>query len=141
MDPRFAELADLVIDLARELRIRGGTPLNQTQSQVMRFVHGHPGRKASEIADRTGLKRANVSAAITELRDLGFLTSRRDDKDGRAVRIDATPKAEATLHELRSSWSGLLASTWGPETTDLDPLIARLRSVLHALPAKAEDQR
>ncbi|XVU30181.1 MarR family winged helix-turn-helix transcriptional regulator [Actinoplanes sp. CA-054009] len=136
MDPRFAELADLVIDLARELRIRGGTPLNQTQSQVMRFVHGHPGRKASEIAERTGLKRANVSAAITELRDLGFLTSRRDEKDGRAVRIEATPKATATLDTLRTSWSELLESSWGADTTDLDPVVARLRSALDGLPGR-----
>ena len=138
MDPRFATLADLVIDVAREIRIRGavagpGVPLNQTQSQVMRYVHAHPGCKASEIADRTGVKRANVSAAITELRDLGYLVSRRDEHDGRVVRIEATPQAVDTLDRLRTSWSALLSGAWGEDVSDLDPVIARLESLLHGL--------
>ncbi|MFF5295519.1 MarR family winged helix-turn-helix transcriptional regulator [Paractinoplanes globisporus] len=138
MDPRFATLADLVIDVAREIRIRGavpgpGVPLNQTQSQVMRYVHGHPGCKASEIADHTGVKRANVSAAITELRELGYLTSRKDEHDGRAVRIDVTPQAVDTLDRLRASWSAQLSTAWGGDKTDLDQVIARLSALLEGL--------
>ena len=138
MDPRFATLADLVIDVAREIRIQGavagpGIPLNQTQSQVMRYVHGHPRCSASEIAGRTGVKRANVSAAITELRDLGYLVSRKDEHDGRVIRIEATPQANETLDRLRASWAGLLASAWGDETTDLDPVITRLDRLLTGL--------
>lgn len=138
MDPRFATLADLVIDVAREIRIRGavagpGVPLNQTQSQVMRYVHGHPGCSASEIAGRTGVKRANVSTAITELRDLGYLVSRKDEHDGRMIRIEATPQANETLDRLRASWSGLLATAWGSEVSDLDPVIARLDQLLKGL--------
>jgi DNA-binding MarR family transcriptional regulator len=138
MDPRFATLADLVIDVAREIRIRGavagpGVPLNQTQSQVMRYVHGHPGCKASEIADRIGVKRANVSTAITELRELGYLTSRRDEHDGRAVRIEATAQADETLDRLRASWSELIASAWDGDDGDLDPVIARLEGLLRGL--------
>jgi len=138
VDPRFATLADLVIDVAREIRIRGavpgpGVPLNQTQSQVMRYVHTHPGCKASEIAAHTGVKRANVSAAITELKDLGYLTSRKDEHDGRAVRIAVTPQAVQTLTRLRASWSGLISGAWGDDLTDLDPVIARLESLLRGL--------
>jgi DNA-binding MarR family transcriptional regulator len=139
VDQRFATLADLVIDIAREIRIRGavpapGVPLTQTQSQIMRYVHGHPGCSPSEIADRSGLKRANVSAAITELRDLGYLVSRRDEHDGRSIRVDVTPQAADTLDRLRASWSGLIASAWGADTGDLDPLIARLALLKDALP-------
>jgi DNA-binding MarR family transcriptional regulator len=138
VDPRFATLADLVVDVAREIRIRGavagpGIPLNQTQSQVMRYVHGHPGCSASEVAHHTGVKRANVSAAITELRDLGYLVSRRDDRDGRVIRIEATAQADDTLERLRASWSELLASAWEAGTDDLDPVIARLASLLGRL--------
>lgn len=140
VDPRFATLADLVVDVAREIRIRGavpgpGIPLNQTQSQVMRYVHGHPGCSASEVADRTGLKRANASAAITELRDLGYLVSRRDEHDGRVIRIEATPQAVDTLDRLRASWAAQLASAWGTEVTDLDAVIARLNLLLDGLSA------
>ena len=138
MDSRFAELADLVIDVAREIRIRGavagpGVPLNQTQSQVMRYVHAHPDCKASEIADRTGVKRANVSAAVTELRELGYLVSRRDAHDGRVVRISATSQAVETLDRLRASWSAQLAEAWGDSTDDLGPMIDRLERLLDGL--------
>ena len=141
MDPRFATLADLVIDVAREIRIQGavaapGVPLNQTQSQVMRYVHAHPACKASEIATHTGVKRANVSAALTELRDLGYLTSRRDEHDGRVTRIEATPQAVKTLTRLRASWSDLISSAWGPDIDDLDPVIARLETLLSGLTAR-----
>jgi DNA-binding MarR family transcriptional regulator len=140
MDQRFATLADLVIDIAREIRIQGavpgpGIPLNQTQSQVMRFVHAHPGCSASEVAGRTGQKRANVSAAITELRELGYLVSRRDEHDGRVIRIEATALATDTLGRLRASWARLLTAAWGDEDAALDPLLTHLERLLDGLTA------
>lgn len=113
-----------------------GVPLNQTQSQVMRYVHAHPACKASEIADHTGVKRANVSTAITELKELGYLTARRDDHDGRVTRIEATPQAIKTLTRLRASWSDLISTAWGEDVADLDPVIARMTALLDGLNAR-----
>jgi DNA-binding MarR family transcriptional regulator len=137
MDARFAMLADLVIDVAREIRIQGAVPapLNQTQSQVMRYVHAHPRCSASEVADGTRLRRANVSAAISELRDLGYLVSRRDEQDGRVIRIEATRQAADTLGRLQASWAEVVATAWDAEPAELDPMIAGLERLLSGLTA------
>ena len=106
----FPLIADLVIDIAREIQLRAVqttpvVPLTQTQGQVMRYVHTHAGCSASDIADGSGLQRANVSTALRELRGRGYITSRRDDEDGRAIRIEATELADETIQKLRGSWA------------------------------------
>jgi DNA-binding MarR family transcriptional regulator len=142
-DPTFRLLAELVIDIAREIQLRAAqttpvVPLTQTQGQVMRYVHNHPGCSASDIADGSGLQRANVSAALRDLRGRGYITSQRDESDGRAIRIDATELADETIGKLRTSWAALVESAWHadagsadlPETA-VDALL-RIRSGLHA---------
>jgi DNA-binding MarR family transcriptional regulator len=142
-DPRFLALADLFIDIAREIRLRAATttpvvPITQTQGQVMRYVHNHPGCSASDIAEGSGLQRANVSSALRELRGRGYITSRRDEEDGRAIRIEATALADDTIARLRSSWGSLLEQAWGESSTSSDALatvtasLIRLRNGLDA---------
>ncbi|MDX2377519.1 MarR family winged helix-turn-helix transcriptional regulator [Microbacterium sp. LRZ72] len=116
-DPDFVLLAELVVDIAREIRVRSDltTPivsLTPTQSQVMRYVHTYPGCSASDIADGSGLRRANVSTALRELRGRGYLTSQRDETDGRSIRIYATARADENLARLREAWSALIAQAW-----------------------------
>lgn len=140
---RFARLADLVVDVAREVRLRSGVdapgvPLNQTQSQVMRFVHGSPDCLASEIAHAVGIKRTNVSAAIQELKGLGYVTTHPDAQDGRAVRIRPTPLAEDTIRRLRIAWAASLSEAWDAaagETSGLPAAEAALESLLEGLRA------
>ncbi|GAA3918317.1 MarR family winged helix-turn-helix transcriptional regulator [Microbacterium invictum] len=115
--PEFRLLAELVIDVAREIQLRAVqttpvVPLTQTQGQVMRYVHNHPECSASDIADGSGLQRANVSTALRELRGRGYITSRRDDVDGRAIRIASTGLADQTIERLRASWADLIAHAW-----------------------------
>ena len=86
--------------------------LTQTQAQVMRFVHDNPGCSASDIATAGGLLRANVSPALRVLKDRGYITSERDDADGRAIRIHSTPLADDTIGALRRSWAELIARAW-----------------------------
>lgn len=119
-DPAFTTLAELVVDIAREIQLRAAqstpvVPLTPTQGQVMRYVHNHAGCSASDIADGAGLQRANVSTALRELRRRGYLTSRRADDDGRAIRIEATPLADETIIRLRASWASLVAGAWQTE--------------------------
>lgn len=154
----FRLLAELVIDVAREVQLRAVqrtpvVPLTQTQGQVMRFVHANPGCSASDIADGAGLQRANVSTALRELRARGYLTSRRDDVDGRAIRIEATELADETIDRLRGSWAELIESAWTKAAASPEPpaaaigVLSRIRAGLHAdratkafpLDAPAED--
>lgn len=143
----FTELAQLVIDIAREIQLRAArttpvVPLTQTQGQVMRYVHLHPACTPSEIADGSGLQRANVSAALRELRARDYLTTERDELDGRAQRITATPLADANIAKLRSSWAGLLEDAWRTETDQMEPdaaiaALSRIRAGLGARRAAA----
>jgi DNA-binding MarR family transcriptional regulator len=146
-DETFAELADAIIDIAREMRLRSesGTAtglLNQTQSQVMRFVHSHPGCLITDIARRAGIKTTNVSATIRELRDLGFVRTERDAHDGRATHVFATPEADRTLSALRSSWARTLAAATADEQPTAAAIAATrstLAAILSGLVAARED--
>lgn len=127
----FRELSDLFIDITREMRLRASyttpvVPLTQTQAQVMRHVHNHPGCSASDIAEGGGLQRANVSAALRELRGRGYITSRRDEHDGRAIRIEATALADANFSQLRSSWGALIEDAWSDDDETLETVAASL---------------
>ncbi|SFR89601.1 DNA-binding transcriptional regulator, MarR family [Microbacterium sp. cf046] len=144
-DAEFLELAVLVVDIAREIQLRAAmstpvVPLTQTQGQVMRYVHDHPGCSATDIADGSGLQRANVSAALRDLRGRGYITSRRDEDDGRAIRIDATPLADETIAKLRRSWAELVSDAWNADAADdhtpnLDHLTADLARIREGLRA------
>ncbi|MCR2784620.1 MULTISPECIES: MarR family winged helix-turn-helix transcriptional regulator [unclassified Microbacterium] len=116
-DRTFTQLAELVIDIAREVQLRTAqstpvVPLTPTQGQVMRFVHRHPGCSASDVADGSGLQRANASTALRELRERGYITSQRDADDGRAIRIHATELSDATIATLQGTWAALLERAW-----------------------------
>lgn len=138
VDTTFAELAAVVNDIAREMRVRSaaGGPayrLTQNQSQIMSCVHSAPGSTPSQIADRTGLRRANVSTALKELRAGGYIESVADRSDGRVVRVYATARADRTLAALRSGWADVLASAWAGEADELTQatgMLIRLRDGL-----------
>jgi|GEM_PF-715915 len=120
VDERFTDLAQAVIDIAREIQLSAArsapvVPLTQTQGQIMRYVHKNPGCSPSDIADGAGLQRTNVSTALRELRRLGYITSRRDEVDGRAIRVEATPLSEETIRGLTAAWARLLAGAWTAE--------------------------
>jgi DNA-binding MarR family transcriptional regulator len=128
----FAELADLTIDIAREIRLRGHASLNPTESQVMRYLHQHPDSTPSQIAAGTGLRRVNVSPALARLRKLEFIVSDADPHDARSVRVRPTPLAEETLARLQASWAELIADAW-PAAADPADTTAALRKLLEGL--------
>lgn len=141
----FTLLAQVLVDVAREIQLRAAhstpvVPLTPTQGQIMRFVHAHPECTASDIADGAGLQRTNVSTALRELRGRGYLTSRRDESDGRAIRIRATERADATIGALRRTWADLLAGAWpddaGRDVAEVTELLATVRARLGADRAK-----
>ena len=75
-DERLADLAELLVYVARKLRTHGHDDdrivrLTVTESAVMRYVGKHPGATPSEAARATGIQRSNVSAALRELEAKG----------------------------------------------------------------------
>ncbi|MCR6487893.1 MarR family transcriptional regulator [Amycolatopsis sp. OK19-0408] len=117
-DP-YADLADLVLNVARLIRLRTPAephvvPLTATERQVMRIVDLHPGCSPSEIAERSHLQRTNVSTTLRGLEAKAMLTR---SGNGRAVTVHPTDLARTNLDVLRGSWSALLAGL----LDDLDP--------------------
>lgn len=109
-DRRYADLAEVVLTVARELRLDehdldDTIALTPSNAQVMRYVDAHPGATPSEAAEATGLLRSNLSTAVRELVEIGFIERRRDEQDGRGVHLHSTPKAAHNLAVVRDHWA------------------------------------
>lgn len=117
----YADLVDIVLTVAREIRLResdmGDTvSLTPSNTQVMRYIDAHPGATPSETAEATGLLRSNLSTAIRELEHIGFIEKRRDEHDGRGVRLHSTPIAAANLARVREQWTADASRVLGKPT-------------------------
>ena len=139
-DDDLAQLAQLVLSSAREIRFRGyddpdAVSLNPSEANVMRHIDSHPGATPSAVAEATGLRRSNLSAALRELESRGFVERRVDPNDGRGVNLFPTPRAAHNLALVRSEWAKALAAGLGDDRRDVPAamrLLARLEAGLIA---------
>jgi DNA-binding MarR family transcriptional regulator len=119
-DVRYADLAEIVLTVAREIVMRetdvpDAVSLTPSNAQVMRYIDSHPGAMPSEAAEATGLLRSNLSTAIRELEKIGFIEKRRDPDDGRGIRLFSTAEAARNLEVIRAQWSdGAARALGGP---------------------------
>jgi len=94
---------------------------------------------SSRAADGSGSslasRRANVSASLTSLRELGFAVTRPHEHDGRSIRVYPTAHAVETLTQLRTAWGALLAGAWAEDAdgAGLAAVEERLAGVLARL--------
>jgi DNA-binding MarR family transcriptional regulator len=120
-DPRYADLAETVLSLAREILIREAevneaVTLTPSNAQVMRYIDSNPGALSSEAAEATGLRRSNLSTAIRQLEKIGFIERRPDPDDRRGVRLYPTSEAARNLETVRAQWSdGVFRALRGSE--------------------------
>lgn len=109
-DDPFADLAEVVLRVARELTYREhresrGISLTPANGNIMRHIDRHPGATPSEVADATGVFRSNLSTALRELERIGFVERRSDPTDGRGVRLFSTEAAAQNLALIQEGWS------------------------------------
>lgn len=133
-----AELADLVLNLGRLIRLR--TPagpevvaLTPTERQVMRVVDLFPGSSPTQIAERARLQRTNVSTALRGLEGKGMVV--RSSAGGRGVSVAPTDLATSNLRVLRAAWSDQLSGVLPDELEairDCNQLLRRLELGLTA---------
>jgi len=114
----LADLAQLILNAAREIRFRGfshpdAVALNPSEANVMRYIDDNPGATPSAVAQVTGLRRSNLSAALRELESQGFVERRVDPNDGRGVNLYPTVRAEDNLVLVRRDWANALATGLG----------------------------
>lgn len=107
-DDAYAELADLILNVSRLIRLRTPTgtdvvPLTPNEKQVMRVVDLFPGSSPTQIAERSRLQRTNVSTALRGLEGKGMIV--RTSAGGRRVSVTPTDLAVSNLQILKSEWS------------------------------------
>ena len=121
MDAELADLAEAILAVGRELRMRIGTdaaPLTVQEAHVMRHIDHHPGVTPSDVARATGLQRSNLSTALRGLERRGFVERRADPHDARGVNLFPTDRAADNLHRLRRQWSDQLAKALSDDQQD-----------------------
>ena len=130
IDDRLADLADLILALARTISTEAHmdarvVELTATEVNVMRFVDRHPGASPTAVAAATGLQRSNLSRALRALETKGLVERSVGDGDARQARLHPTRRAEANLRRLRENWSRLLGDA-GADRRNLDAALTLL---------------
>jgi DNA-binding MarR family transcriptional regulator len=141
-DPRWADLADQVLILAREIQFRGyrdpdAVPLTQSEGMVMRYLQDHAGTAPSQIAEATGLQRANISAVLRGLERKGLTERRSTPGDLRRATIHPTEHGRRNYALVRQEWAAAVSAAAGHDTADLNETLA----LLHKITASLTDSR
>jgi DNA-binding MarR family transcriptional regulator len=132
-EEQWAEFADHVLEIAREIQVRGYTSpeavsLTPSEGTVMRYLFPHPGALPSQVAFATGLQRSNLSTVLRGLEEKGLIERIADPEDGRAVRIHPTPKAIRNYATVRREWASAVAAAAGGDS-DAEAVLPLLASV------------
>jgi DNA-binding MarR family transcriptional regulator len=127
-------LAKAVSDLRRITRrtIRHDwpySPLSPSQVELLRAVLDRPGIGVREAAEYLNLAPNTVSTLVGNLTDAGLLTRERDERDGRAARLEVTPAAS----RRRAAWRDRRAHVIGVALRDLEPVDRE--TITRAIPA------
>src|SRR6266545_5222430 len=99
-EQRWADLADLVLMMSRELQFRGyadrrALSLSQSEGMVVRYLLQSGPAAPSQIAAATGLQRTNLSTVLRGLEQKGLIQRQADPSDGRGVTVRATDRGSS----------------------------------------------
>jgi DNA-binding MarR family transcriptional regulator len=139
-DPRWADLADLILVIAREIQYHGyhdpeAVPLTQSEGMVMRYLQDHPGATPSQIAAATGLQRTNLSAVLRGLERKGLAQRRTSTDDLRVATIHPTERGRHNYALVRQEWASAVSGAAGHDTSSLDAALILLRGIQAGLTA------
>jgi DNA-binding MarR family transcriptional regulator len=139
-DHRWADLADLVLILAREIQFLGyhdpeAVPLTQSEGMVMRYLQDHPGTAPSQLADATGVQRTNLSAVLRGLERKGLAERRACPDDLRRAAIHPTEHGKRNYALVRQEWAAAVSAAASHDAAGLDEALALLRTIATSLTA------
>jgi DNA-binding MarR family transcriptional regulator len=134
IDERWAELADLVLVIAREIQFRGyqderAVPLSQSEGMVMRHLNEKDEASPSRIAAATGLQRTNLSTVLRGLEEKGLIERQAHPADGRGVTVVATARGRGNYRLVRQEWAAQMFEAAGTKPIGLDTAIELLRAI------------
>ena len=124
-------LHSAAIHLLRSVRkVDAAMGLGPAKSSALSvLVFGGP-RSLSELASAEGVKPPSMTRVVQELEAEGLVRRKADERDRRAVRLEATAKATRILKEGRSRRAALLAE-WLEQLDDQE--LARIEAALPVL--------
>ncbi|MCT9078873.1 MarR family winged helix-turn-helix transcriptional regulator [Streptomyces fulvoviolaceus] len=133
-EQRWAELADLVLIISREIQFRRyaderAVHLSQSEGMVMRYLKSDPDAAPSRIAAATGLQRTNLSTVLRGLEQKGFIERRTHSDDGRGVTVRSTERGRSNTVLVRREWATTVAEAAGHDTEHLDAALHLLSAV------------
>lgn len=117
--------------------------LTHAQYSVLASLHGLVGAgerpSQRELATHTGLQRIYISKLVRALEKGGFVVSERDDRDGRAVRLDLSDEggrvivlAKGIVRELDADNTRVLTEAGGRELAELHRALGALLDATEA---------
>ncbi|MEU9918739.1 MarR family transcriptional regulator [Streptomyces sp. NPDC051001] len=133
-DQRWADLADLVLIISREIQFRRYTNeravhLSQSEGMVMRYLKRDPAAPPSRIAAATGLQRTNLSTVLRGLEEKGFIERHAHSADGRGVTVHSTERGRSNTVLVRKEWAATVSAAADHDTRDLDAALSLLAAV------------
>jgi DNA-binding MarR family transcriptional regulator len=139
-DPRWADLADLILIIAREIQFHGyhdpdAVPLTQSEGMVMRYLQEHPGAPPNKIATGTGLQRTNLSTVLRGLERKGLAERRTSPDDLRGATIHPTERGKRNYARVRQEWASVVSDAADHDTSSLDTALILLREIQAGLTA------
>ncbi len=110
----------------------------QLQWDILLFLHHNPGfDTAQSICDLRGLSKSNVSNAVEELVQRGYLVRSRDGGNRRVVHLAVTEAAKPLITEgletQQSFFGALLKGLDGAERRQAAALFAKINDNLSAM--------
>jgi DNA-binding MarR family transcriptional regulator len=135
---RWADLADLVLVISREIQYRGysderALSLTQSEGMVMRYLLQSKPAAPSQIAAATGLQRTNLSTTLRGLENKGLIERQANPSDGRGVTVHPTERGRSNYALVRREWAAAVAAAVGHDTTHLDAALTLLGAVKDGL--------
>ncbi|WP_256333595.1 MarR family winged helix-turn-helix transcriptional regulator [Streptomyces sp. cf386] len=130
-EQRWAELADLILIISREIQFRGYTderaiPLSPSEGMVMRYLQHEPAAPPNRIATATGLQRTNLSTVLRGLEQKGLIERRADPGDRRGVTVHVTEHGRANYALVRREWAAAVSAAAHHDSTHLDAALTLL---------------
>ena len=130
---KWADLADLILIIAREIQFRGykderALSLSQPEGMVMRHLVKQASATPSQIAAATGLQRTNVSTVLRDLEEKRLIERHVDIGDRRGVTVHCTKRGADNYALVRKEW-GAAISAAGGDASRLDAALALLQSI------------
>src|SRR5437868_4026279 len=122
---RWAELADRVLVIAREIQFRGYedtpvVPLTATEGMVMRYMQDHPLAAPNQIAAAVGLQRSNLSTLLRGLERHGLIERSVSESDRRGVTVRLTERGCRNCLAARRAWATAIAAAAGNDARGLN---------------------